>query len=160
MKLSEIAERAIEIIKKAGSSGIYSTELVKTLDIPRRRIYDIIAILSAAKLIKVKRVKGCSLITWLDNLPESSKKISQLVEIIDSLKKERVELEKKIKELEKLDLSKEIVLPYNKVVIKSISPGRIRQVYSTGLDAVVEADGPGIIILPKKEKKKEVLLTK
>ncbi|RLI60993.1 MAG: hypothetical protein DRO67_08470, partial [Candidatus Asgardarchaeum californiense] len=46
----------------------------------------------------------------------------------------------------------------NRLTIRALAPNRITQVYSTGLDAVVESDKPGLVVIPavpKKEKEKE-----
>ena len=51
MKLVEIAHCAVDILKEVGSKGILNVHLAETLDTPMRRVYDIIAILSASGLL-------------------------------------------------------------------------------------------------------------
>ncbi|MCD6515475.1 MAG: hypothetical protein ACTSSP_07435 [Candidatus Asgardarchaeia archaeon] len=175
MKLYEIAARAIKILQESGPEGIHSNELIQKLGIPRRRIYDIIAVFSAANLIKVKREKGGSRLYWMESLPEPSKKISQLVDLVEKLKEEKETLTLKIAQLQQelesvrkgitVEAIKEtkferIKLPVKKVEIRAEVPHRITRVYSTGIGAIVESDGEGLIIIPelKKNKKTEVVV--
>ena len=66
LKLFELAKQTIEILKSAGEEGIINLELAKELEMPRRRIYDIIAILKAAELIATTRETNGTKVTWID----------------------------------------------------------------------------------------------
>lgn len=171
MKLYEIAAQAIKILQEAGPEGIHSNELIKRLGIPRRRIYDIIAVFKAANLIRVVREKGGSRLYWIEALPEPSKKMAQLEEMVRQLMKENEELKEKYEallqqvETEKIAKGKQIVqeiqtekikLPVRKVEIRAEVPHRITRVYSTGIGAIVESDGEGLIIIPAVKKTEAV----
>ncbi len=67
MKLKEIAARAIEIIKQRGEEGINNAELAEIIGTPKRRVYDVIAILKAANLITTEREGGGTRIFWTDD---------------------------------------------------------------------------------------------
>ncbi|MGQ4833045.1 MAG: hypothetical protein ACP6IS_03970 [Candidatus Asgardarchaeia archaeon] len=171
MKLYEIAARAIKILQEAGPEGIHSTELIKRLGIPRRRIYDIIAVFSAANLIRIVREKGGSKLYWIEALPEPSKKMAQLEDMVRALKKENEELKAKYEALLQKAETREVAgekqviqemqvdkikLPVKKVEIRAEVPHRITRVYSTGIGAIVESDGEGLIIIPAIKKTEAV----
>ncbi|MHA1250481.1 MAG: hypothetical protein ACTSRP_10870 [Candidatus Helarchaeota archaeon] len=50
MRLIDIARDSIKVLQTVGDKGINNIELAKKLNIPRRRIYDIIAILKASNV--------------------------------------------------------------------------------------------------------------
>ena len=64
MKLKEIAEKAIAELKRHEDKGINNTELAKLIGTSKRRVYDVIAILKAASLIKTEREGSGTQIIW------------------------------------------------------------------------------------------------
>lgn len=64
MKLEEIARKSIEIIKASGNDGVTTEELAKRLNVPKRRVYDVKAIMKAANLISTSRDKDGTKIVW------------------------------------------------------------------------------------------------
>ena len=175
MKLYEIAVLALKYIQEAGAEGIHSLELIKKIGVPRRRIYDIIAVFSAANLIKTKKEKGGSRLFWIESLPTTSKKINQMLDLINKLKKDKETLTLKVAQLQQeINVLREQKQPAevkavtdkvkfntNKLRISALPPHRITQVYSTGLDAFVEADGEGLVVKPigKKQEKEQAVVT-
>lgn len=67
MKLEEIARRSIEIIKDSGNQGVSTAQLAKELKVPKRRIYDVKAIMKAADLIKTSRDRHGTKIFWKES---------------------------------------------------------------------------------------------
>lgn len=66
MKLEKIAKKAIDIIRSAGVEGVSTSSLSKELQVPKRRIYDVKAIMKAAGLIETRRDKTGTTIYWKD----------------------------------------------------------------------------------------------
>ncbi len=66
MKLKEIADQAINVIKTRGTEGINNAELAEIVGTPKRRVYDVIAILRAANLITTERDGAGTKIFWLE----------------------------------------------------------------------------------------------
>ena len=64
MKLEKMAEKAIEMLQFRGSQGISNTLLADQLNVPKRRVYDVIAILRAANLVSTSRNKFGITIFW------------------------------------------------------------------------------------------------
>lgn len=66
MKLEEIARRSIDLIKDSGAVGVSTAQLAKQLKVPKRRIYDVKAIMKAANLIKTTRDRNGTKLFWKD----------------------------------------------------------------------------------------------
>ena len=64
MKLEEMASKAINVLKGVGTKGINNAELARTLEVPKRRVYDVVAILKAAELISTTRDKYGTRLYW------------------------------------------------------------------------------------------------
>jgi len=72
MKLKEIAQEAIKLLKEAGNDGINNAELAATIGTPKRRVYDVIAILKAADLIRTERSGAGTHLYWVSTENPSS----------------------------------------------------------------------------------------
>jgi predicted transcriptional regulator len=74
MKLKDIASKAITIIKERGTEGVNNAELAEIINTPKRRVYDVIAILRAANLITTERSGAGTRIYWNQEQPEEKHK--------------------------------------------------------------------------------------
>ncbi|MDH5401110.1 MAG: E2F family transcription factor [Candidatus Heimdallarchaeota archaeon] len=72
MRLEDMATTAIEYLKKISPQGINNAELAKTLNVPKRRIYDVVAILKAADLITTSRDKSGTTLYWQGTTSEKN----------------------------------------------------------------------------------------
>ena len=88
VKLIEIARCAVETLKEVGNKGILNVQLAEILNTPMRRVYDIIAILSASGLVKKKREPNGTRLLWMGETALAEKKIEILSEESQSLKKQ------------------------------------------------------------------------
>ncbi len=64
MKLEEIARKSIDIIKEHGSEGVTTSYLADILSVPKRRVYDVKAIMKAAGLINTHRDRNGTRLFW------------------------------------------------------------------------------------------------
>ena len=79
MKLEEIARKSIDIIKERGEEGVSTSELAARLQVPKRRVYDVKAIMKAAGLINTSRDKHGTKLYWVHTLEKSTdKEISRI----------------------------------------------------------------------------------
>jgi len=169
MRLINIAKESITLLQQAGEKGINNIELAKKINIPRRRIYDIIAILKASNAIETKREKKGTRIFWKGNkyvdINNNSKKefnknldnknIEELVKI-KQLEKENNELKQKIEVLSNLlnkysgkITNKTMNFPNKSIIIRSNSPSeKIKRVQSSKYQVFIEVDQPGLIVEP------------
>ncbi|MBD3227363.1 MAG: hypothetical protein GF329_04170 [Candidatus Lokiarchaeota archaeon] len=168
MKLIEIAKKSIEHLKNAGKEGINNIELAKSLDIPRRRIYDIIAILKAMDVIETQRETGGTRLIW------KGTKIDYSEEEIDAEDGFHVKLKEEMRERKKLEKENELLkskieelrgitgetpeiepntkvtkFPNKRIIIRSKSPSKkIKRVQSSKYQVFIEVDSPGLIVEP------------
>ncbi len=170
LKLFELAKHAIEIIKSAGEEGIINLELAKELDMARRRIYDIIAILKAAKLVKTTRAKKGTMVTWIG----SSSDIPNIASLSQTsyISEESNELinnpysfkQTSAFENANVALSKSLNYPFNRVIIDSPclkirTTSKITRIKPIGIMELLveceESDSTGFIIeAPQDENRK------
>ena len=71
-KLGEIAEQVISILQEL-KEDIRTDDLADKVEVPKRRIYDVIAILKAANLIETTRDKMGTKVSWVAMRETSSK---------------------------------------------------------------------------------------
>ncbi|OLS28560.1 MAG: hypothetical protein HeimC2_06170 [Candidatus Heimdallarchaeota archaeon LC_2] len=67
MKLEILATEVIKLLKKSGEGGITNANLSEILKVPKRRIYDVVAILKASRLISTTRNREGTHLYWLDS---------------------------------------------------------------------------------------------
>jgi sugar-specific transcriptional regulator TrmB len=170
LKLFELAKHAIELIKSAGDKGYLNLELAKELDMPRRRIYDIIAILKAAKLVKTIREKKGTIVTWIGSSSDISN-ISSLSQTsyISEESNELINDPYSFKQTSAFDntnviLSKSLNYPFSRVIIDSPflkirTTSKITRIKPIGIMELLveceESDSSGFIIeAPQDENRK------
>ena len=169
MKLVDLSKKAINYLKDAGEKGINNIELAESLQMPRRRVYDVIAILRAAGLVESRREKGVTRVLWT-SIPsiESTTASSNWTEISEKLKAENSKLaeeneglKEKIKRLRE-DTSKEEpkrtsekkIFDTSGIIVRAAKSLKINEVVSSGIQVVIKATGKGIIIEPLPENEK------
>ena len=166
MKLVELSKKAITYLKNAGEKGINNIELAEKLQMPRRRVYDIIAILKATGLIESKREKGETQVVWASQSAiESSDAPLPGTEELDALKEENSkliekneELKEKIKHLREASTKEEHVKITGKqvfdasgIIVSAAKSLKINEVVSSGIQVVIKVNGKGIVIEPISE---------
>lgn len=168
MKLVDLAKRATQILQDAGEKGINNIELAEKLQMPRRRVYDIVAILQAAGLVEAKREKGGTRLFWStlpaiepsSAPPSDSKAIEKQKAAISKLEKENAELKEKIKRLRE-DLSKGVpkktsakqMFDSSEIAVRAAKSLKITEVVSSGIEVIIKANGKGIIVEPSSKEK-------
>lgn len=163
MKLVELARRATQILQEAGEKGINNIELSEKLQMPRRRVYDIIAILRAAGLVESKREKGGTRLIW-SSVPSiepaaapvaDSKADAKLKAQITKLEKENSELKEKVKRLRE-DKSKSApkktsekqLFDSAEVAVRAAKSLKIVEVINSGIEVLIKVNGKGIVVEP------------
>ncbi|MHA1839449.1 MAG: hypothetical protein ACTSYO_05785 [Candidatus Ranarchaeia archaeon] len=162
MKLKEIAYKAIELIKNARDEGILNSDLASRILVPRRRVYDIIAILQSSGLIKIRRESGGTRIYWQGKELSTERKLIKMMEVNSQLKREIHGLELKVatlknrvKELETQPIIGEtrptiqrIRMEHPIVRVIAESPGQVKRFHMDGLGVVIETTSKSIIVEP------------
>ncbi|NVM01014.1 MAG: hypothetical protein HWN67_01645 [Candidatus Helarchaeota archaeon] len=167
MKLVELAKKAINLLQDAGDKGFNNIDLAQKLHMPRRRVYDIIAILRAAGLVEAKREKGGTRIKWrgipvVSEVKPDSSVSHDLTEKLDKITEEKNELESQIDELKDkiLKLKEEqetstmevstikTKFEVQKISIKTLKSAKITKVQTSPIEIILEADKKGFVIEP------------
>ncbi|MFX1450396.1 MAG: hypothetical protein ACFFCM_06125 [Promethearchaeota archaeon] len=167
MKLVELAKKAISLLQEAGDKGYNNIDLAQKLHMPRRRVYDIIAILRAAGLVEAKREKGGTRIKWhgisgvseiepaAGVSPDVSEKLNKITQQKNDLEEQVSELKEKIQKLkdEKEVTTTEAVtsktkFETQKISIKTVKSAKITKVQTSPIEIVLEADKKGFVIEP------------
>ncbi len=165
MKLVDLSKKTIKYLQDAGEKGINNIELAEKMQMPRRRVYDIIATLRAAGLVDLKREKGGTRLFW-STIPsiesavpeEAPKDLEKLNKKITELEHENDDLKEKIKRIrdEKSKTSIEKTSEKKKfdssgVIIRADKSLKIAEVVSSGIEVTIKATGKGIIVEPFSE---------
>ncbi|MFW9926806.1 MAG: hypothetical protein ACFFDM_08575, partial [Candidatus Thorarchaeota archaeon] len=66
MKLVDLAKESVRVLKESGEVGIRSDILAETLNTPKRRVYDVIAVLRALGQVTTTRKFDGTIVTWID----------------------------------------------------------------------------------------------
>ncbi len=122
MRMEEITQQAIALIKAKGEEGAASTWLAEELGVHKRRIYDLISVLRPLGIIETRKEKNVTKVIW-----RGTEGIVVANERPETAGKETTILAKKIKILPK---------------------GAITRVSNKGVELVVETNKPGIRIEP------------
>ena len=70
LKLVELATLSIAILKRCGDEGIRSDLLAEELGVPKRRVYDVIAVLKSLNHVETKRRFNGTTVVWIDRTRE------------------------------------------------------------------------------------------
>jgi hypothetical protein len=165
VKLVDLAEQSVELLKRSGEAGIRSDLLAEELNTPKRRVYDVIAVLKAIGLVNTQRRFDGTIVTWIDTSKDFVP-IETYIEVKQELKVEneaRKELQVQVAELKeqirmtKSKLRREVhsIETANKTEfnstqlrIRSLSSNGFKKVSDSGMEVFVETHEPGIIVDP------------
>ena len=105
----ELAKTAVRILQDSGDEGIRSDVLAEQLSTPKRRIYDVIAVLKALGQVSTKRRFDGTTITWIDQsknfVPKNQH--DDLVTKFEEADRERIDLQLQLVQLkEQLRITK------------------------------------------------------
>ncbi len=165
MKLFELAGEAISLLKESGVEGIRSNELAEALGIPKRRVYDVIAILRALDCVDTHRKYDGTTITWIDRFRnyvprdsyddirlqleterESRKKLQdQVVELKEQIRITRMKIRRDVEAVESIEKTE---FSTCQIKIRPLSGTGFKRVMDSGMEVIIETDEPGMIVDP------------
>jgi hypothetical protein len=165
LKLVDLAKTALRILQEHGEEGIRSDLLAEQLDTPKRRIYDVIAVLRALGQVSTKRRFDGTTITWIDQSRNlvSKAQYDEVVAKFEEADRERIDLQLQLVQLkEQLRIAKTKLRRDVKAVeaadrtefnttqlrVRALSHAGIKKVSQSGIDVVIEAHESGIVVDP------------
>ena len=165
MKLVELARRSVAILKECGDEGIRSDELADQLRVPKRRVYDVVAVLKSLEQVETHRRFNGTTVTWIDRSKEYVPKSeflgmkarldeeslarrdlqTQLAETKEQLRIARSKLRMDVQATTSEDKTE---FNTTHLRIRALSSRGFKRVTDSGLEAIVEAYEPGIVVDP------------
>jgi hypothetical protein len=177
VRLVELAEKSITLLKMSGDTGIRSDVLATELETPKRRVYDVIAVLKAVGLVKTQRRFDGTTVTWIDksnefvpietyteiklalkNENETRKELQvQVAELKEQLRMVKSKLRREVHSIETADKTE---FNSTQLRIRALSSNGFKRVSDSGMEVIVETHEPGIIVDPTEQPidEKEALL--
>ncbi|MHA1637823.1 MAG: hypothetical protein ACTSUB_07390 [Candidatus Thorarchaeota archaeon] len=177
MKLVELATLSIAILKRCGSEGIRSDLLAEELGVPKRRVYDVIAVLTSLDHVETKRRFNGTTVVWIDrthefvsitdysdikdqlNVERESRKTLQLqvVEVKEQLRRTKSKMRMDVQPIE---CANKTEFPTSQIRIRSISSRGFKKVADSGHEVIIETYEPGMVVDPteKESDRNEALL--
>gem|GEM_PF-2377989 len=165
VKLVDLARESIRILKECGDEGIRSDVLAERLNSPKRRVYDVIAVLKALDLVKTKRRFDGTTVTWIDRSRDfvPRDQFESLRMTIDEVTSERNDLQVQVAELKeqirmtKFRLRQEVPVTEGSaktefnttmLTVRAVSRRGLKRVTDSGVEVVIESYEPGLIVDP------------
>ncbi|MHA2424469.1 MAG: hypothetical protein ACXAEF_06755 [Candidatus Thorarchaeota archaeon] len=165
MKLVELARNSVDILKERGEEGIRSDELADLLGVPKRRVYDVVAVLRSLDQVETKRRFNGTTVTWIDRSKEFVPRTefdglknrfneesaarkdlqTQLAETKEQLRITRSKLRMDVQAVESADKTE---FHTTHLRIRALSSRGFKRVTDSGLEAIVETYEPGIVVDP------------
>ncbi|MFW9919852.1 MAG: hypothetical protein ACFFED_09650 [Candidatus Thorarchaeota archaeon] len=165
MKLVELARKSVSYLKEAGEEGIRSDELAEILGVPKRRVYDVVAVLKALSQVTTNRRFNGTTVVWLDRTKNYVQR-SEYEDIkmqLENERCERKELQTQLAETKenlrrtksKLRLDVQPTISAEKTEfnttqlrIRSLSSKGFKRVADSGLEVIIETYESGMVVDP------------
>ncbi|MGQ4911120.1 MAG: hypothetical protein ACP6KW_03040 [Candidatus Thorarchaeota archaeon] len=165
MKLVNLAREAVRILEDAGEEGIRSDILASQLDTPKRRVYDVVAVLKALDHVTTVRKFDGTTVTWIDRskdfVPKAvyddlrlrfteendeRKRLQvQVAELKEQLRIARTKLRRDVKTVEKAEKTE---FDTTQLRIRALSGNGIRKVEHSGVEVLIQTHEAGIVVDP------------
>ncbi len=165
VKLVELAIESIRLLKESGSEGVRSDILADMLNAPKRRVYDVIAILKALDLVATKRRFDGTTVTWIDRTKDYKPKADyddlklqldaehnqrrelqvQVVELKEQVRMTRSKLRRELQTVETLTRAE---FNTTHLTVRALSSNGFKKVKDSGMEVLIETHEPGMTVDP------------
>ena len=165
MKLVELAKLSIELLKENGEEGIRSDLLAEQLGVPKRRVYDVVAILRALDQVETQRRFNGTTVVWIDRSQETVP-VAEYTDIKKQLDVERtlrkdlqlqvVETKEQLRrtksklrfDVQAVECANKTEFPTSQIRIRSLSSKGFKKVADSGHEVTIETYEPGMVVDP------------
>lgn len=165
MKLVELSRRSIGLLKENGDEGLRSDVLAEMLGTPKRRVYDVVAVLKAIGLVSTRRRFDGTTVTWIDptkdyvHRSEHDQVKVLLREVDEDRKRLQVELAEAREELRQARLrvrqdtppvasSQRVDFSTTQLRVRCLGAAGFKRVRDSGMEVLIESSEPGIAVDP------------
>ncbi|MBD3406398.1 MAG: hypothetical protein GF411_09830 [Candidatus Lokiarchaeota archaeon] len=172
VKLVDLAAEAVKVLKEYGEEGIRSDILAEQLRTPKRRVYDVLAVLRALKLVKTNRRFNGTTVTWVDPIKDfvQRNEYEDIKSQLDEERQSRKDLQVQVAELKEqiritksklrrdtpsIEVSEKTEFNTTQLRIRSLSSSGFASVKDSGMEVYIETHEPGMVVDPTVSKKDE-----
>jgi len=165
VKLVELALESVRILKEAGEEGIKSDVLAQCLETPKRRVYDIIAVLKALGQVDTSRKFDGTTIVWIDHskdfvakqsyeelrlqLAQESEERKQLQVQVAELKEQlRITRSKLRRDVQAVEMANKTEFLTTQLRVRALSSNGIKRVNQCGIEVLIETHESGMVVDP------------
>ena len=179
MKLVDLAKESVRILRECGDTGIRSDILAERLDTPKRRVYDIIAVLKALDQVSTTRKFDGTIVKWIDKsrdfVPredyselrvqldqESSERKNLQVQVAELKEQVRISKIKLRRETTAVETSDKTEFNTTQLRVRALSSNGIKSVKHSGVEVKIETHEAGMVVDPSEIEvdEKKALITK
>lgn len=179
MKLVDLAKESVRVLKECGDAGIRSDILAEQLDTPKRRVYDIIAVLKALGQVSTTRKFDGTIVKWIDKsrnfVPreyyseikiqldqESSERKNLQVQVAELKEQVRISKIKLRRESTAIETSDRTEFNTTQLRVRALSSNGIKSVKHSGVEVKIETHEAGMVVDPSEIEvdEKKALITK
>jgi hypothetical protein len=157
MKLVDLAQAAMSVLEEAGDDGVRSEVLAEVLGVPKRRIYDVVAILKALDRVTVERRFDGITVRWVPQSTSDKDKRElqiQLVEAKEQLRKIKSELRRS----GEMPPDSTTRFDTKVLIIRTKGEEGFKKVVDSGKEVVVEGFTSGFIVTTDDEYDEDIVL--
>ena len=165
LKLIELALESVRILKEAGEQGIKSEVLARRLDTPKRRVYDVVAVLKALGHVDTSRKFDGTTIVWIDRskdyvpkqsfeelrvrLNQESEERKQFQVQVAELKEQlRITRSKLRRDVQAVEMSNKTEFLTTQLRVRALSSNGIKRVEHSGIEVLIETHESGMVVDP------------
>ena len=165
MKLVDLAKESVRVLRECGEIGIRSDILAERLDTPKRRVYDVIAVLKALDQVRTTRKFDGTIVTWIDkskdSIPreqfmtlktqleqESNERKDFQVQVAELKEQVRISKIKLRRESQAVETSDKTEFNTTQLCVRALSSNGIKSVKHSGVEVRIETHEAGMIVDP------------
>ena len=179
LKLVDLAKESVRVLRESGDEGIRSDILAERLDTPKRRVYDVIAVLKALGQVSTTRKFDGTIVKWIDTTKEyvardvyttlktqleqeSAERKNLQVQVAELKEQVRISKIKLRRESAAVEISDKTEFNTTQLRVRALSSNGIKSVKHSGVEVRIETHEAGMVVDPSEVEvdEKKALITK
>ncbi|MCK5388887.1 MAG: hypothetical protein KAJ36_00230 [Candidatus Thorarchaeota archaeon] len=165
LKLVDLAQESVRILQECGEDGIKSDLLAEKLETPKRRVYDVIAVLKALGQVETNRKFDGTTITWIDRskdfvaksvydelrillLEESDGRKDFQVQVAELKEQLRITRSKLRRDVQAVAMVNKTEFNTTQLRVRALSSSGIKRVKHDGIEVLIITNESGIVVDP------------
>lgn len=165
MKLVELALESVRVLRDAGEEGIKSEVLAQLLNTPKRRVYDVVAVLKALGQVETNRKFDGTTIVWIDHskdfipkqiheelrgrlILESEERKEFQVQVAELKEQLRITKSKLRRDVQSIEMANKTEFLTTQLRVRALSGNGIKKVEHSGIEVLIETHESGMVVDP------------